>query len=186
MTQTLHPIPGLNEATSTAALIDALRAPAQRPLEFWLGGERLIGPGYHVTEVKAVSRAGPHGGSTRSQGFPVWHERSPHGARRAARHRRVAVVPAPRTARARGARPGSPVVPSLRRSRPAILGAAPGVIERAASRGSTLCWHGRGAHAPGESSASGVRLGAGRYPRVDVHTRDDRYPSTHPALHGPG
>lgn len=55
MTQTLHPIPGLTEATSTAALIDALRQPEQRPLEFWLSGERLIGPGYHVTEVKAVS-----------------------------------------------------------------------------------------------------------------------------------
>lgn len=55
MTQTLHPIPSLNEATATAALIDALRQPDQRPLEFWLSGERLIGPGYHVTEVKAVS-----------------------------------------------------------------------------------------------------------------------------------
>lgn len=52
MTQTLQPIPGL--ATATGALIAALRQPDQRPLEFWLNGERLIGPGYHVTEVKAV------------------------------------------------------------------------------------------------------------------------------------
>ncbi|CAM4026649.1 DUF6428 family protein [Deinococcus marmoris] len=54
MTQTLQPIPGLNEATSTAALIDALRSPAQRPLEFHLGGQILVSPGYHVTEIKAV------------------------------------------------------------------------------------------------------------------------------------
>ncbi|CAM3447859.1 DUF6428 domain-containing protein [Deinococcus saxicola] len=55
MTQTLHPIPGLSEATATAALIDALRAPSQRPLEFWLSGQVLVSPGYHVTEIKAVS-----------------------------------------------------------------------------------------------------------------------------------
>ena len=55
MTQTLQPIPGLNTATFTAALIAALRVPAQRPLEFWLNHAPLIGPGYHVTEVKAVS-----------------------------------------------------------------------------------------------------------------------------------
>ncbi|GHF54149.1 N-acetylglutamate synthase-like GNAT family acetyltransferase [Deinococcus metalli] len=48
-------IPGLTDQTSTAALTGALRAPSQRPLEFWLQGRLLIGPGYHVTEVKAVS-----------------------------------------------------------------------------------------------------------------------------------
>ncbi|WP_205747000.1 DUF6428 family protein [Deinococcus sp. KSM4-11] len=52
MTQT---IPGLAGQSSTAALLDALRSPSQRPLEFWLLGQPLIGPGYHVTEVKAVS-----------------------------------------------------------------------------------------------------------------------------------
>ncbi|GGM19353.1 DUF6428 family protein [Deinococcus aerophilus] len=55
MTQTAPLIPGLNEATSTGVLIDALRAPAQRPLEFHLNGQQLVGAGYHVTEVKAVS-----------------------------------------------------------------------------------------------------------------------------------
>ncbi|WP_216328588.1 arsenic resistance N-acetyltransferase ArsN2 [Deinococcus aestuarii] len=52
MTQTL---PGLTDQTSTSALLDALRAGPQLPLEFWLHGERLVGPGYHVTEVKAVT-----------------------------------------------------------------------------------------------------------------------------------
>ncbi|GMA16122.1 GNAT family N-acetyltransferase [Deinococcus metallilatus] len=52
MTQT---IPGLADHTSTAALLDALRAQPQRPLEFWLHGNLLVGPGYHVTEVKAVT-----------------------------------------------------------------------------------------------------------------------------------
>lgn len=55
MIQNLPPIPGLGEATSTATLMDALRTSAQRPLEFHLDGRLLIGPGYHVTEVKAVS-----------------------------------------------------------------------------------------------------------------------------------
>lgn len=52
MTQT---VPGLADQTSTLALLDALRAGPQLPLEFWLHGERLVGPGYHVTEVKAVT-----------------------------------------------------------------------------------------------------------------------------------
>lgn len=52
MTQT---IPGLADQTATSALLDALRAGPQLPLEFWLHGEVLIGPGYHVTEVKAVT-----------------------------------------------------------------------------------------------------------------------------------
>ncbi|GAA5534056.1 DUF6428 family protein [Deinococcus aluminii] len=52
MTQT---IPGLADQTSTLALLRTLRAPPQRPLEFWLRGGRLVGPGYHVTEVKAVT-----------------------------------------------------------------------------------------------------------------------------------
>lgn len=57
MTQT---IPGLSDHTfsghtSTLALLTDLRAQPQRPLEFWLHGELLVGPGYHVTEVKAVT-----------------------------------------------------------------------------------------------------------------------------------
>ncbi|GBF04812.1 hypothetical protein DAERI_020409 [Deinococcus aerius] len=52
MTQT---IPGLTDQTSTSALLDALRAGPPLPLEFWLHSERLVGPGYHVTEVKAVT-----------------------------------------------------------------------------------------------------------------------------------
>lgn len=52
MTQT---IPGLEDQTTTLALHTALSGQAQRPLEFWLGGELLVGPGYHVTEVKAVT-----------------------------------------------------------------------------------------------------------------------------------
>lgn len=52
MTQT---IPGLADHTSTLALLGALRAEPQRPLEFWLHGDPLVGPGYHVTEVKAVT-----------------------------------------------------------------------------------------------------------------------------------
>ena len=55
MTQTAPLIPGLNAATSTGVFIDALRVPAQRPLEFHLDGQLLVGAGYHVTEVKAVS-----------------------------------------------------------------------------------------------------------------------------------
>lgn len=47
-------IPGLSGFTSTQTLIEGLRTQPQRPLEFWLDGEVLIGPGYHVTEVKAV------------------------------------------------------------------------------------------------------------------------------------
>jgi len=52
MTQT---IPGLEDQTTTLALHTALNGQAQRPLEFWLNGELLVGPGYHVTEVKAVT-----------------------------------------------------------------------------------------------------------------------------------
>ncbi|BDP44593.1 hypothetical protein DAETH_45620 (plasmid) [Deinococcus aetherius] len=52
MTQT---IPGLADQTSTSALFDALRAQPQLPLEFHLHGELLVSPGYHVTEVKAVT-----------------------------------------------------------------------------------------------------------------------------------
>lgn len=48
-------IPGLADHTSTAALLGALRAQPQRPMEFWLHGDPLVGPGYHVTEVKAVT-----------------------------------------------------------------------------------------------------------------------------------
>ena len=55
MTQTVQSIPGLTEFTSTQTVIDGLRAQLQRPLEFWLDGVPLVGPGYHVTEVKAVS-----------------------------------------------------------------------------------------------------------------------------------
>ena len=51
MTQT---IPGLSDQT-TLGLTAALRAHTQLPLEFWLDGALLIGPGYHVTEVKAVT-----------------------------------------------------------------------------------------------------------------------------------
>lgn len=52
MTQT---IPGLADQTSTSTLLDTLRAQPQLPLEFHLHGEVLVGPGYHVTEVKAVT-----------------------------------------------------------------------------------------------------------------------------------
>lgn len=52
MTQT---IPGLAQQTATHTLLDALRTQPQLPLEFWLHGELLVGPGYHVTEVKAVT-----------------------------------------------------------------------------------------------------------------------------------
>lgn len=48
-------IPGLQGQVSTHTLITDLRAQPQRPLEFWLHGQPLVGPGYHVTEVKAVS-----------------------------------------------------------------------------------------------------------------------------------
>ena len=52
MTQT---IPGLEDQTTTLALHTALSGQAQRPLEFWLNGALLVSPGYHVTEVKAVT-----------------------------------------------------------------------------------------------------------------------------------
>ncbi len=52
MTQT---IPGLEEQTTTLALRTEMSAGPQRPLEFWLHGQPLVGPGYHVTEVKAVT-----------------------------------------------------------------------------------------------------------------------------------
>lgn len=52
MTQT---IPGLTDHTSTLALLGALRAQPHLPLEFHLHGELLVSPGYHVTEVKAVT-----------------------------------------------------------------------------------------------------------------------------------
>lgn len=52
MTQT---VPGLADQTSTLALLGVLRAGPQLPLEFHLHGEVLVGPGYHVTEVKAVT-----------------------------------------------------------------------------------------------------------------------------------
>lgn len=52
MTQT---IPGLAQQTTTHTLLDALRSQPQLPLEFWLHGKVLVGPGYHVTEVKAVT-----------------------------------------------------------------------------------------------------------------------------------
>ncbi|GGR27074.1 DUF6428 family protein [Deinococcus ruber] len=54
MTQTVQ-IPGLSDVTQTHVLIEQLRTPAQRPLEFHLNGAPLVGPGYHVTEVKAVT-----------------------------------------------------------------------------------------------------------------------------------
>ena len=52
MTQTT---PGLEGQTTTLALHTALSGQAQRPLEFWLNGELLVSPGYHVTEVKAIT-----------------------------------------------------------------------------------------------------------------------------------
>ncbi|MGY2895998.1 DUF6428 family protein [Deinococcus sp. UYEF24] len=55
MTQTVQSIPGLSESTSTQTFTEGLRTQPQRPLEFWLDGTLLVGPGYHVTEVKAVS-----------------------------------------------------------------------------------------------------------------------------------
>ena len=55
MTQTVQRTTSPDDLTRTHALIGALRTPSQRPLEFHLNGERLIGPGYHVTEVKAVT-----------------------------------------------------------------------------------------------------------------------------------
>jgi Family of unknown function (DUF6428) len=54
MTQTAT-VPGLNVSTSTAELIGLLRTAPQTPLEFYLNGELMVQPGYHVTEVKAVS-----------------------------------------------------------------------------------------------------------------------------------
>jgi N-acetylglutamate synthase-like GNAT family acetyltransferase len=61
MTRSLHKeptvtqtIPGLTDQT-TLGLTSALRTHVQLPLEFWLNGELLVGPGYHVTEVKAVT-----------------------------------------------------------------------------------------------------------------------------------
>ena len=52
MTQTIS---GLEDLTTTLALRTEMSAGPQRPLEFWLNGQPLIGPGYHVTEVKAVT-----------------------------------------------------------------------------------------------------------------------------------
>ena len=58
---TQNPVnPPLQTATpgdpaTTLGLIAALQATPQRPLEFWLDGQPLVPPGYHVTEVKAVS-----------------------------------------------------------------------------------------------------------------------------------
>lgn len=40
---------------TTANVLDALQVQPQRPLEFWLDGQLLVGPGYHVTEIKAVN-----------------------------------------------------------------------------------------------------------------------------------
>ncbi|WP_425145038.1 arsenic resistance N-acetyltransferase ArsN2 [Deinococcus sp.] len=54
MTQTVQSLFVLNDS-STRTVIGSLRAHPQRPLEFHLNAEGLIGPGYHVTEVKAVS-----------------------------------------------------------------------------------------------------------------------------------
>jgi len=54
MTET-QTIPGLEGLTTTLALHTQLQAQPQRPLEFWLDGQLLVGPGYHVTEVKAVT-----------------------------------------------------------------------------------------------------------------------------------
>lgn len=54
MTQT-QTIPGLEGLTTTVAFHSQLQGQPQRPLEFWLDGQLLIGPGYHVTEVKAVT-----------------------------------------------------------------------------------------------------------------------------------
>ncbi|GGR92754.1 DUF6428 family protein [Deinococcus sedimenti] len=51
MTQT---IPGL-DTTLTLGLLDALHAAPSLPLEFHLNGNLLVQPGYHVTEVKAVT-----------------------------------------------------------------------------------------------------------------------------------
>ena len=48
-------IPGLQGQVSTHTLISGLRDQLQRSLEFWLHGAPLVGPGYHVTEVKAVT-----------------------------------------------------------------------------------------------------------------------------------
>lgn len=45
----------LTTFTSTSAVLEAFQAQPQRPLEFWLDGQLLVGPGYHVTEIKAVN-----------------------------------------------------------------------------------------------------------------------------------
>ncbi|GHG01066.1 hypothetical protein GCM10017783_11590 [Deinococcus piscis] len=53
-----HQVSGLSasvQSLSTADFLEALRAQPQRPLEFWLHGERLVGAGYHLTEISAVS-----------------------------------------------------------------------------------------------------------------------------------
>ncbi|MFC6591529.1 DUF6428 family protein [Deinococcus lacus] len=42
-------------SVTTADFLEALRVQPQRPLEFWLHGERLVGAGYHLTEIGAVS-----------------------------------------------------------------------------------------------------------------------------------
>lgn len=51
MTQT---IPGLGGVT-TLNLHAELSSGPQRPIEFWVDGRLLVGAGYHVTEVKAVT-----------------------------------------------------------------------------------------------------------------------------------
>ncbi|MFC6616952.1 DUF6428 family protein [Deinococcus radiophilus] len=43
------------QSLSTAEFLAALQVQPQRPLEFWLHGERLVGAGYHLTEIGAVS-----------------------------------------------------------------------------------------------------------------------------------
>ena len=53
--QAVQDIPGLAAQVRTDSLIEELRAQSRLPLEFWLNGEPLVGPGYHVTEVKAVT-----------------------------------------------------------------------------------------------------------------------------------
>lgn len=55
MTQPASSFPASVQSLSTAEFLDALRVQPQRPLEFWLHGERLVGAGYHLTEISAVS-----------------------------------------------------------------------------------------------------------------------------------
>lgn len=63
-------IPGLSGGVPTGAAVAQLRALSPRPLEFWLDGEALVRPGYHVTEIKAVTvEAMDCGGKANA-----WHE----------------------------------------------------------------------------------------------------------------